>query len=90
MYYSNCFTDCKVDHRKTWSLIREVSSSNKVQKDSLPDWFGVNNEIIRDSQEIANHFNTFITEAGPKLAAEISKSSVSFTHFLGKPNNTNF
>ena len=71
MYYSNCFTDCKEDLRKTWSLIREVSSSKKVQKDSLPDWFRFNNEIIRDSQEIANQFNTFITEAGPKLAAEI-------------------
>ena len=89
VYYSQCFSECKDDLKQTWNLIREVASKKK-QKDTLPDWFRVNNTVIRDSQEIANQFNAFFTEAGPKLANEIPKSSIPFTDFLGKPNTSHF
>ena len=55
----------------------------------MSDWFSVNNTIIRDSQEISNQFNFFITEAGSKLASQTPESQVPFTNFLGKPNSAN-
>jgi hypothetical protein len=90
LHFSKCFTACKDDLRQTWSLIREVTSSNKNQKDTLPDWFRVNNKIITDSQDIANQFNQYFAEVGPKLAEKIPESSVPFTSFLGEPSDTHF
>ena len=90
LYYFDSFTECKDNLRQTWNLIREVSHSKKKQKDSLPDWFRADGNIIRDSQEISNQFNSFISNAGPNLASKIPESTISFTHFLGKPNQANF
>ena len=90
LHYNKSFLDCKDDLRQTWSLIREVTSSKKKQKDTLPNWFRENNNIIRDSQEIANQFNSYISEAGHKLASQVPESTIPFTHFLGDPNPANF
>ena len=59
-------------------------------KDKLPDFFKENNQIIRDYLEIANGFNDFFSQIGPKLASEIGISNVSFETFLPMSNPVNF
>ena len=69
--------------KKTRSVIKEIIGSNKT-KQQLPDFFRDNNQEIRDYIEIANGFNNFFSQIGPKLASEIGVSNVSFESFLSE------
>ena len=58
MYYDKQFKLFAQNSKQTWSLIREVIGTSK-QKDQLPIFFRENGQIISDTLEIANGFNTF-------------------------------
>ena len=75
--------------KHTWSLIREVIGTTK-QKDQLPIFFRENGQIISDTLEIANGFNTFFSGIGPKLASEIDNSDIDFKSFLPEENPVSF
>jgi hypothetical protein len=75
--------------KKTWSVIKEIIGSNKA-KQQLPDFFRDNNQEIRDYIEIANGFNNFFFQIGPKLASEIRVSNVSFETFLSEKSQNDF
>ena len=83
LYYDKQFKKFTHDSKKTWSMIKEVIGSSR-QKDQLPNFFMKNIEIISDSLEIANGFNTFFAGIGPKLASEILPSEISFETFCFK------
>ena len=72
--------------KQTWSVIREVIGTSK-HKDQIPTFFQKNGQVISDCLEIVNGFNGFFTGIGPKLAAEIGPSDVSFESYL-KSNKT--
>ena len=88
--FKQCFQFASTS-KKTWSLIKEVIGSSK-QKDQLPNFFQKNGQIINDTLEIANGFNTFFAGIGPKLASEIDHSDTNFDVFLNgrNPNSFNF
>ena len=48
--------------RKTWSTINDILS-RKTNNKSIPDHFIDGNEIVTDKQTIANHFNSYFTNA---------------------------
>ena len=75
--------------KKTWSVIKEIIGPNKA-KQQLPDFFRDNNQEIRDYIEIANGFNNFFSQIGPKLASEIGVSNVSFETFLSEKSLNDF
>ena len=89
LYYDKQFTRFTKDSKKTWSVIREVIGSCK-QKDQLPNFFLKNGNIIKDTLEIANGFNTFFAGIGPKLASEIEPSEINFETFLTNRNPSSF
>ena len=89
MYYDKQFINFTSNSKKTWSLIKEVIGSSK-QKDQLPKFFQRNGEIIKDTLEIANGFNTFFAGIGPKLASEIETSDKNFDIFLDNRNPNTF
>ena len=60
------------------------------QKDQLPNFFLKNGNIIKDTLEIANGFNTFFAGIGPKLASEIEPSDINFETFLTNRNPSSF
>ena len=64
-----------VNNHGHWSLIREIIGSKK-NKNLLPDFFKENGQIITDYLEIANGFNNFFSQVGPKRASEIGPSDV--------------
>ena len=81
LYYKHRFTKIASNCKQTWSLIREIIGTKK-DKNQLPDFFKDNGQIITDYLEIANGFNQFFSQVGPKLASEIGPSEVSFDTFL--------
>ena len=89
MYYDEQFKlHCK-NIKQIWSFIREVIGCNN-QKSQLPDFFRCNGEILRDYLEIANGFNDFYSEVGPKLASEIENTNLTFDSYLTDRNEINF
>jgi hypothetical protein len=89
-HYNKLFKEYKNDLKTTWKLVREVSCSNKADKSSLPDYFRYKDNILKNPQEIANSFNEYFTEIGPKLASEIPTSKSHFSEFLGAPQSQEF
>ena len=83
-YYANQFLTYKNDSKKIWQKIREIL--NKTRKTSnFPTSFKLDGKLITDKQTIADQFNTFFTEIGPKLANKIDctkSSSDNFKHYL--------
>ena len=90
VYYKDLFEHNKTDIKKTWGIIREVIGNKKKQKQSLPEFFQQNKEIFNDPLLIANGFNTFFTEIGPQLAAEIPSTDRTFQSYLGEPHDLTF
>ena len=90
LYYNKMFSECKTDLKSTWKLIKEVTCTNKISKHSLPEYFLTNNNVLRKPEEIAQGFNKFFTEIGPKLASKIPKSKTDFKSYLGKKQNNEF
>ena len=70
-HYSKLFLESKEDLKSTWKLIREVTCSRKVQRDSLPEYFRYQGNIVTSPQDIANNFNKYFSEVGPNLAPKI-------------------
>ena len=56
----------------------------------MPNFFRDNGQIISDTLEIANGFNTFFSGIGPKLASEIDNSDKDFKSFLPDENPVSF
>ena len=57
--------------KETWKTLNNVLGRNKLIK--LPDVFkDSDGNKITDSKNIANNFNEFFTNIGPKLANKIS------------------
>ena len=63
--------------RKTWGVIIDILQSNRRSKGQSECIFG--NRIIRDSDEIANHFNDYFINISRTLPL---KNGVSFTYRL--------
>ena len=88
-YYDNQFNIYTRNCKKTWTVIREIIGTKK-EKSQLPDFFRENGNIITDYLEIANGFNDFFSQVGPKLASEIELSDVSYDSFLLDENPVSF
>ena len=90
LHFQNTFNKHKNDTRKTWETIRTILNCKKDKKD-FPTFFTVNDSEITCKEEIANHFNQFFVEIGPKLAAHIDSSGFpSFNTYLTKSYNHKF
>ena len=89
-FYHQKFHDYKNDARKTWSTINDVLARKKV-KSTFPDYFLVKNHKVTNKQHLANEFNNFFTEIGPKLSEQIqSPDNLNFKSFLTKVITTEF
>ena len=84
-YYKSKFEESQGNIRQTWKLINEITNKNKPSSD-LPDNFMKDGNIITDPIEIANNFNEYFVNVGPKLAAKISPNSVNFSSYLPASN----
>ena len=83
MHYSNLILKYKNNIKKTWQVIKEALGKEKSSQ-NLPKTVLVNELSVTQSTSIAENFNKFFTEIGPKLATNIKKSSKNFAHYLCK------
>ena len=74
-YYYNQFTRYESDIINTWQTIKSVLNKNRSSR-KMQTKFCVKGKIIEGDLKIANEFNKFFTEIGPKLAEEISQNTV--------------
>ena len=84
-YYKSKFQESQGNIRQTWKLINEITNKNKPSSE-LPDNFMKDDNIITDPNEIANNFNDYFVNAGPKLADKIPPSNVNFSSYLPASN----
>ena len=89
-YYQNRYEKCKNDIKQTWCTIKEVINRTS-KKLEFPDHFLIENKLIIDTSVIANKYNYFFTNVGPKLAAEITNTdNANFMDYLHNPILHNF
>ena len=58
--------------KKTWSGIKDIINLNKKNNTNI-SFLNYNDKHITDDKDMANAFNEFFTQVGPKLDSEISK-----------------
>ena len=56
--------------KKTWATISNIMNK-KVNKSEYPEFFEIDGNKVYDKKEIANKFNSYFTNIGPKLAHDI-------------------
>ena len=89
-YYESLFMKFKGDIKNTWITIRNIISKSKEMK-NLPEFLNGNNGKIENDKEIAEEFNTFFTNIGPKLASQIPQiNDKTFDSYLLNTNNCTF
>ena len=91
LHYEHLFHKYKQDIKQTWCTINSILNKSRKTQD-LPDSFHGNNDTnITEKSEIANSFNTFFTQVGPKLANNIDiPLGKSHSDYLTKPSNSTF
>ena len=89
-YYYSCFEKFKGDARKTWNAIKQIINKTS-QKKEFPNYFEINDNKVTDMKIIANEFNNFFVNVGPKLAEKIdTPNNSSYTDYLGNQINKKF
>ena len=89
-YYKNIFENSKHDLRKTWTVINSLINNTKSKKDTLPDSFLVEGDIIKEPKIIANKLNDFFVQIAEKLTRNLPCSNnITFENFLNDPLNVN-
>ena len=88
-YYNDTFQSLSNDCKKTWQTINGILGRKKDTND-IPETFISNGKILSGSYEIAEGFNNFFAEIGPKLAKNIPKSKKHFSEYLSDPCAENF
>ena len=88
-YFYSKFTEYSKDIKKTWSLLNSIISSKK-KSHSVPEIFTDDKKSYVGSAEIAEGFNDFFVNVGPRLSSYIPDSNVSFETYLKEPSKENF
>ena len=90
MYFDKCLSKCKNDIKNTWRTINHILGRNNTVK-SLPSEFKIDDNVIEDKHEIANHFNKYFLNIGHNLAGEINYSgNKSFETYLNRTGDSVF
>ena len=87
-YYLKSFTACDGNSRKTWEIINEVMGC-KSEK-AIINKLEFEDKKLTDPTEIAEGFNKFFAEIGPKLSENIEDADTCFDEFLNQSVSGNF
>ena len=83
IYYKELFNSCQ-SIKQTWGHVNNLIGKSKTKRE-LPDNFKFNGQIISDAKSIANQFNSFFANIGPKLAENITQpQNKTFNMYLKK------
>lgn len=68
-FFHTQFQLFKNDIKKTWAMINETMG--RKRSGTFPDFIEVDGRQVRDSREMAEHFNTFFSSIGDKISNSI-------------------
>ena len=88
-YYSNKFNEYSKDMKKTWETINTLIKKGK-KTHSIPSLFRDSNRDYSTFSEIAEGFNSFFVNVGPRLANEIPHCEKHFQDYMGEPTDQLF
>ena len=69
-------------------MMKEVIGKGKLINESLPKHLILNNRNTFYKKTIANSFNEYLVNVGPKLACEMPQSKRSFEMYLKKSDSS--
>ena len=87
-YYSEKLLQFQGDAKKTWRIMKEVIGKSKLIHSTLPRKIIINKNVIFEEKHIANAFNNFFINIGPKLADDIPTATRSFESYVQNTNET--
>ena len=79
MFYARTFLMYKNDMKKTWGVISDTLKRNRKSKSQAE--FIYENHVIRDTDEIANHFNDYFINIARTLSQQI-RPTHSFNNYI--------
>ena len=88
MYSSKLILKYKNNVKKTWQVIKEAIGKEKCKQQNLPKKILVDKISITETESIAESFNKYFTQIGPKLAKDIGTSTKSFNEYIKKHDTT--
>ena len=74
---------------KKWKIMKDLINKTNSSKDSTSELF-IDGSISKDSQDIANAYNDYFIEIGPRLANNITSSINPMTYVTANVPNTIF
>ena len=81
-YYTRRLENYQNDIKKSWDVIKEIIVGAKSTKGNFPRRMIIDGQETFDQRKIANSFNKFFVDIGPKLAAMILESQTKFDQYL--------
>ena len=88
MYFSKLILKYKNDIKKIWQVIKKAIAKAKYKQKNLPKKILVDKISITETESIAESFNKYFTQIGPKLAKNIGTSTKSFNEYIKKHDTT--
>ena len=89
-HYYDIFNEHRNNIQKTWTSIKNVLNQGKGN-DKFPSVFLIENKMCSDKDLIANKFNEYFTQIGPRLAGNIDIANKrSYESYLGNPCEVEF
>ena len=77
-YYTKRLDNYQNDIKKSWDVTKEIIGGAKSTKDIFPKRMIIDDQEISDQGKIANCFNKFFADIGPKLASMIPELQTNF------------
>ena len=87
LYYSSLLNKYQNNSKKTWEVMKELTGKVKSKSQALPAMLKTQNGDIENSKKVAEEFNCFFTNIGPKLGNNILSSENAFKDYLNKENH---
>lgn len=89
-HFANLFEQSKSNIKKTWQNINSILNRHKISS-TFPEYFSIDGSIVSDPLIIANAFNDFFINTGPRLASSlISPKGTSYENYLIEKPDSSF
>ena len=82
IYYTRRLENYQNDIKKSWDVIKEIICGAKSTKGNFSKRMIIDGREIFDQKKIANCFNNFFADIGPKLTSMISESQAKLDQYL--------
>ena len=87
-YYRKSIREAGSDSKKLWSCMKSMLGLHKISETCTH--LTIDGVKIEDKKDIADRFNVYLTQLGPKLTPEIPSTNKNFKDYLPPPTPNNF